>query len=326
MDKRVLFCVLLLILQSVSPTLLYARSVGTTGAQFLEIYPGARATGMGGAFGAVEGDIYASYWNPAGLSSIPEPQVSATHIVWLESFSYNLLTYAQPVSDLVTVGGSVICFDGDDMARDKDMNELGEFGIRDLAGIVSTSYRITTRSSMGLNIKLISRKIGYQVARGMALDFGFRYNLFNSENTPVKSIPRLTLGICVQNIGRGLKFIRKRECLPLNVKYSVAFYLRDSRCLIAADMNVPLRSRVSYCVGLEYKIGSHFFFRYGLLMGGGYPETFVSRAGFGIHQGYGRLDYAYEYLGELGMIHRLTYTLDFSLAPSPPPIFTSTVK
>src|SRR4029077_8125627 len=41
--------------------------VGTSGAQFLKIGPGARPVGMGEAFTGVPDDIHAIYWNPAGL-------------------------------------------------------------------------------------------------------------------------------------------------------------------------------------------------------------------------------------------------------------------
>ena len=41
--------------------------VGTTAAQFLKIGAGARAIGMGGTYTGISNDIYAVYWNPAGI-------------------------------------------------------------------------------------------------------------------------------------------------------------------------------------------------------------------------------------------------------------------
>ena len=39
-------------------------NVGTSGAQFLKIGPGARVDSLGGAFGAIADDVTAIYWNP----------------------------------------------------------------------------------------------------------------------------------------------------------------------------------------------------------------------------------------------------------------------
>lgn len=38
------------------------------GVPFLTLYPGARQTGMGGAFCAVADDAYATLYNPSGLA------------------------------------------------------------------------------------------------------------------------------------------------------------------------------------------------------------------------------------------------------------------
>ena len=45
-------------------------NVGTAGAQFLKIGPGARVDSLGGAFSAIANDVTTIYWNPAGLIHI----------------------------------------------------------------------------------------------------------------------------------------------------------------------------------------------------------------------------------------------------------------
>ena len=44
--------------------------VGTAGAQFLKIGPGARVDGIGSAFCAIADDVTAVYWNPAGIGQL----------------------------------------------------------------------------------------------------------------------------------------------------------------------------------------------------------------------------------------------------------------
>ena len=47
---------------------LYASGPGTTGAEFLKIRIGARASALAGAFTAISDDVNGLFWNPAGLS------------------------------------------------------------------------------------------------------------------------------------------------------------------------------------------------------------------------------------------------------------------
>ena len=69
-------------------------NVGTSGAQFLKIGPGARVDSLGGAFGAIADDVTAIYWNPAGLSQLAATTpVSGTHTVWLADTRYNFLAF-----------------------------------------------------------------------------------------------------------------------------------------------------------------------------------------------------------------------------------------
>ena len=49
-------------------------NVGTAGAQFLKIGPGARVDSLGGAFGALANDVTSIYWNPAGISQLEKNQ------------------------------------------------------------------------------------------------------------------------------------------------------------------------------------------------------------------------------------------------------------
>ena len=64
------------------------NDAGKAGAQFLKIGVGARAIGMGEAYGAVSNDANAVYWNPAGLNQLESKEVSFMHAVWLEAINY----------------------------------------------------------------------------------------------------------------------------------------------------------------------------------------------------------------------------------------------
>src|SRR5512138_2608050 len=71
---------------------------GTASAQFLKIGIGARAVGLGEAYGAVADDSYALYWNPAGLGQLKLKSLDLTYSIWLQRINLNYLAFAYPFS------------------------------------------------------------------------------------------------------------------------------------------------------------------------------------------------------------------------------------
>jgi hypothetical protein len=65
--------------------------------EFMALGAGARALGMGGAFGAVADDASAVYWNPAGIAGIQKRQALAMHAEQFgDLVNYNFGSYVQP--------------------------------------------------------------------------------------------------------------------------------------------------------------------------------------------------------------------------------------
>src|SRR4029077_18132794 len=66
--------------------------------EFLRIGVGARALGMGSAFVGLADDGTAAYWNPAGLATLSEHQLTAMHAGQLGSIAQSdCLSYVMPV-------------------------------------------------------------------------------------------------------------------------------------------------------------------------------------------------------------------------------------
>ena len=84
--KRLATICTLILLTSIGP--LTAQS--EAGAIFLLISPGARAGGMGEAHVAVANDVYASYWNPAGLAFLEGSELALMHVNWLPNLADDL--------------------------------------------------------------------------------------------------------------------------------------------------------------------------------------------------------------------------------------------
>ena len=72
-------------------------------AAFLDLGAGARATGMGNAFVAVDDDAYAIYYNPAGLALLEQSELATSYtknMIGLSdgsSMSTSFVGFAQPL-------------------------------------------------------------------------------------------------------------------------------------------------------------------------------------------------------------------------------------
>src|SRR5438552_9569117 len=87
---------LILPLLAVSVQLAEAADTGTTGANFLKLGIGPRAIAMGEAQVGLADDVYATYWNPAGLSRLQVQEAGFVQNQYIENISEQYLAYAMP--------------------------------------------------------------------------------------------------------------------------------------------------------------------------------------------------------------------------------------
>ena len=87
-------------------------AVGEAGAIFLLIAPGAGPAGTGEAQVAKADDVYASYYNPAGLGFLKGKEAAGMHVQWLPNLAtdlyYEFLAYRHYIEGLGSVGGHII--------------------------------------------------------------------------------------------------------------------------------------------------------------------------------------------------------------------------
>ncbi len=94
--------------------LLYAGA-GTTGAVILKESLGARSLAMGDAYVGVASGPETIYWNPAGLTSMDKPEVSAMYFKEIADMSLMSIQYAQPLTGYGTAGLAIESFSAGDM-------------------------------------------------------------------------------------------------------------------------------------------------------------------------------------------------------------------
>src|SRR5438477_9709345 len=97
----------LLALAMFSVSVTEAADNGTTAADFLKMGIGPRAIAMGEAQVGLADDVYASYWNPAGLASLKTPEAGFVQNQYVEDISEQYLVYVDPRSKLGAFAGSV---------------------------------------------------------------------------------------------------------------------------------------------------------------------------------------------------------------------------
>ncbi len=174
--------------------------VGSAGAQFLKIGVGSKYQGMGEAAVAVSNDVYAAYWNPAGLAEVRNSEISFTNVNWILDISLNYVAFAKRFENVGVFGASVSALSMGDQ-------EITTFEQQDGTGTSysASSYAIgltyarqlTARFAFGGTVKYVREKIHLEDAQGMAFDFGTIFH------TGFKS---LRLGMSISNMGPEMQF------------------------------------------------------------------------------------------------------------------------
>ena len=302
----------LILLASLAP----AARAADTSAAFLKIGVGARPIAMGNAYTGVADDINALAWNPAGLSQLSQKEMGATSALMFGDIQYDFVGYAQPLTgksggNYGTLGlGAQYLSQGTIQGRDANRQVTGNFTGTDMALNLAYSRALNSEFRLGANMKYISSSIQTESASSFAVDLGGMYR------TPVAG---LTLGVAVQNIGPGMKFLDQTNPLPLSMAVGAGYHLGSGLMLAMDVKTLPNEKRTTVSLGTEYAAFSTLSLRAGYLIaaaaGTQAGSTAVTEqlgqmsgigAGFGLKMGIYRLDYAFTPFGELGNVQRIS--------------------
>ncbi len=240
---------------------------------------GARAFALK-SYVAIANDLWAIFYNPAGISSLEVREVAFSYIpaqFELAELSQKGIAYYEPSLPVKFGLGARIW--GFELYREfiLKIGFAGEFKFFSIGG--------------SLNYNLISIK-NYGSDGGISFDLGLISN-------PVKF---LRFGFMLRNV-ISERIGEAREKLPNGLEIGVAFVPYEN-LIVSSSIEKEFTMRESFKYGVEYVIEKWLSMRFGLL---NFPARFS--AGVGIKYFIFNLDYSVDKHQTLGLTHQITLAL-----------------
>jgi len=201
---------------------------GGAAGDWLSQYASARAVGLGGAFVAVADEASGVLWNPAGIGRLDRNEVQLGTVQLFEGTSINKLSFAVPNRRLPSFGLTLLSLNSGDFEQTNELNErLGEFSNKDFAFLLTGALNLSTRWSLGANLKVARQSIEEFSASGVGADLGVMGELNDT----------VSLGASVLNLGGPSLTLREvDESYPEEVRAGLAFNLLNGNGLISAEV------------------------------------------------------------------------------------------
>ena len=273
-----------------------------TGAAFLKIGAGARPSALGGNYVGLANDVNAVNWNPGGLGFLQERELTAMYASWIADMNYEFAGYAQPLSNGLSIGGSLVLLQSGDMEKRSETKEnLGTFSATDTCVTLAIAKKLQENISLGGSVKVINQKIDDESATGVAVDLG----------ALIKTrLDHLNVGLAVRNLGPQMKFISEGYALPLTLVAGINYNI--SKINLTSDLNY-YDSKVTIGVGMEYQVIKALVLDLGYKAGQDNKLEGLAglSAGLGFNINKINLSYAWVPYGELSDTHRISLGVKF---------------
>lgn len=332
---------LAVLLLAAAPAWAAQTNVGGETAQFLEIGAGARALGMGEAYGPLAEGPEAIYWNVAGLAQERGPELSYSRSELYGQIHHDFLAYAQPVSALGgTLGISYTRLDQDKLPIVTNANQqIGQFSPHSDAWIVGYARSFDLEGAIREDrdyfgekwdlpgtVRPFTRDIGPWSGRlmvGLALE-GVSEHIYQHSGNAVALNggalwhptwqPRLALSFAFRNAFGQEKFNIENDKLPFELDVGAAYDQHgfSSRFVPSAEVGVPY-------FGIPFlKLGGEFSRPMNMDMVGAVRAGINTRSmsdlgvlsgftmGLGLRYRKLNFDFAFEPMSDLGQSIRFT--------------------
>jgi long-subunit fatty acid transport protein len=273
--------------------------------------------GMGDAFLGLSDDASALYYNPGGLSLLTQKEVAFTHIAYPAGIRYEFAGFVMPAPALAgTFGAAFYMLTMDDIPVTNYKYPTGNgqtFTAADYAFGLSYSAGLTDRFSVGITAKYITQLISTYKATGWAADLGTYYDT---------GFRNFKICMSIANFGPDMKFITDSYPLPIDFRFGTSIDVvqtESSKLTAAVQASHPNDNLEKYSFGLEYWYNDMFSLRAGKKFNYDYYKkgdfgggiTFGAGARIPISTYRLNIDYAYQDLGYLDAVNRISFGIRF---------------
>jgi len=256
---------------------------------------GARAMGMGGAFGGLADDASAPYYNPSGLAYLDEHQLMAMHAPLMMDSNLNYLATANPFGDKwgTVALSDILLLSNKFEVRDQYNNVMDSNGdTRHNVIMGSYAHKLPMNFAGGINLKLIQQKVVGFSDRALGMDLGFMF----------RPSARLSVGYTMENINSpSLTLDSSPDKYRAMNRLGFASEVFKDKLTLTVDAIKVSQEKAIYAAGLEFSPTKLFQIRTGYNANRSY--TF----GLGIKINAFRVDYAFSDT-DLGAFNKVSFT------------------
>jgi len=206
----------------------------TTAVPFLLIIPDSRAGGMGETGVAMADNVWAVFWNPAGLAFQNNSQLAMSHTNWLPGLGLSDIWiahvgYKQPLELLDgVIGGQLTYLNLGTFNRTTTTPEIvGTFTGYELAVAATYSTKLSDQLGIGTSLRIIyshladqgaGQEKGSGSATGFCFDIGLLYH-------PLFLDQSFSFGAKLGNVGPNISYVDRDQAdpLPMNLSLGAAY-------------------------------------------------------------------------------------------------------
>ncbi len=311
--RRLLYSGLIVLTISVFLLAESARGQSTSGFDILRQETSARQSAMAGTGSALYDDVFAVFFNPAGLAGVRSARVGLTFIDQILDITSGCAVFSLPVSDKSVVGTAVLFTSYGKLTRtDETGQTTGSFTPGDFIFSASFASSPFERFKYGFSAKMVYSQIDQYSASAVAIDAGCIYSIPSQ---------KLNVGLSLQNVGTSIdQFIDVKENLPSGVRAGFAKTLAHLPLMLNFEILRPFHQtgdrEIYWAIGGEFTVSNSFFLRWGYSSAGKEenPDNQSGRFsgvsfGFGVLFNKYRLDYGWRSKGPAGSLNALTLNI-----------------